>query len=746
MQYSIMTKLKTNFKMKNQSFLFSVLVTLTLFSCANNNDSKSNMIQYKESQLMAKQDIKAPSPRMEAFEMEKHGDIRVDNYYWMKLSDAQKTAEKLDAQTQEVVDYLNAENAYLDTMMSHTKVLQDTLYNEIVGRIKQTDESVPYKFNGYWYINRFEEGKEYAIVSRKKETLEAVEEIMVDQNQRADGKDYYAMGGLGVSPDNKIAAFGEDYVSRRQYTIKFKNLESGEFLKDEIPNTTGSVTWANDNKTVFYSKKDASLRSYKIFKHTLGTAVASDKEVYHEKDETFSTFVYKTKSKKYIIIGSYATVSQEYRYLDANDPNGTFKLFQPRERDLEYGIDHYEDKWYVKTNKDEAKNFKLMTTSLDKTDKSNWVDYIAHRPDVLLEGFELFKNYLVLSERIKGITKLRIMPWNGKDEHYIDFKEEAYLAYTSTNPEFDSDTLRVGFTSLTTPNTTYDYDIKTHKLEIKKQQEVVGSFKAEDYASERVFVKAKDGTEVPVSIVYKKGFEKDGTRPLLLYAYGSYGSSSDPYFSSVRLSLLDRGFAFGIAHIRGGEEMGRHWYEDGKLLKKKNTFTDFIDCADYLVANNYTNSDKLFAMGGSAGGLLMGAIVNMRPELWKGVVAAVPFVDVVTTMLDETIPLTTGEYDEWGNPNVKEYYDYIKSYSPYDNVEKKNYPAILVTTGYHDSQVQYWEPAKWVAKLRELKTDKNPLLMYCNMDTGHGGASGRFARYKETAMEYAFMIDLAGLN
>lgn len=731
--------------MKNLLKTISVLFLLLMFSCGN-NDTKTGMIQYKDSQLLNKSAIKAPSPNKEAYEMEKHGDIRTDNYYWMKLSDGQKMADKSDEQTQSVVDYLNTENAYLDTMMSHTKDLQTTLYDEIVGRIKQTDESVPYKYNGYWYINRFEEGKEYAIVSRKKESLDAAEEVMIDQNVRAEGKDYYAMGGLAVSPDNNIAAFGEDYVSRRQYAVRFKNLESGELLPDIIENTTGGVTWANDSKTVFYARKDASLRSFKIFRHTLGTPVSSDTEIYHEKDETFSTFVFKSKSKKYLIIGSYATVSQEYRYLDANDPNGTFKVIQPRERDLEYGIDHYGDKWYIRTNKDGAKNFKLMTTPINKTSKDNWTDFIPHREDVLLEGFELFKNYIVLSERIKGITKLRVKPWNGKDEHYIDFKEDAYLAYTSTNPEFDSDILRVGFTSLTTPNTTYDYDINTKELDVKKQQEVVGDFNANNYASERIFVKAKDGTEVPVSIVYKKGFEKDGQRPLLLYAYGSYGSSMDPYFSSVRLSLLDRGFAFALAHIRGGEEMGRHWYEDGKLLNKKNTFTDFIDCAEYLVANKYTNTDKLFAMGGSAGGLLMGAIVNMQPTLWKGVIAAVPFVDVITTMLDETIPLTTGEYDEWGNPNDKVYYDYIKSYSPYDNVESKAYPAMLVTTGYHDSQVQYWEPAKWVAKLRDMKTDNNPLLMYCNMDTGHGGASGRFARYKETAMEYAFLIDLAGLN
>ena len=724
------------------AYVFFVL-TVTTFACMQPDNENSN--QLMESQLLQKKSTTAPTARKVPHVIEVHDDKRIDNYYWMKLSDSQKMSETPDAQTQEVLDYLHAENAYLDTMMSHTKMLQDSLYKEIVGRIKQTDESVPYKSNGYWYINRFEEGQEYAILSRKKESLDAPEEIILDQNQRAKDKEYYAMGGMAVSPNNKIAAFSEDFVSRRQYAVRFKNLETGELYPDIIENTTGGVTWANDDKTVFYAKKDAALRSYKIFKHELGRPVSEDKEVYHEKDETYSTFVYKTKSKDYLIIGSYSTVSQEYRILDANSPNGEFVVFQPRERNLEYGIDHYEDKWYIRTNKDGAKNFKLMSTPIDKTTKEHWEDVIAHRSDVLLEGFELFRKFMVISERIQGITKLRIIPWSGEDDHYIDFKEDAYLAYTSMNPEFDTELLRVGFTSLTTPNTTYDYDMVNKTLEIKKQQEVVGDFDPQNYSSERIFATAADGTQVPISIVYKKGYIKDGTSPLLLYAYGSYGSSMDPYFSSVRLSLLDRGFAFAIAHIRGGEEMGRHWYEDGKLLNKKNTFTDYIDCADHLIKNQYTSNERLFAMGGSAGGLLMGAVVNMRPDLWKGVIAAVPFVDVVTTMLDETIPLTTAEYDEWGNPNDKQYYDYIKSYSPYDNVEAKAYPAMLVTTGYHDSQVQYWEPAKWVAKLRDMKTDNNPLLLYCNMDTGHGGASGRFAQYKETAMEYAFLLDLAGV-
>ncbi|NRA52046.1 MAG: S9 family peptidase, partial [Phaeodactylibacter sp.] len=542
---------------------------------------------------------------------------------------------------------------------------------------------------------------------------------------------------------NGLLAYGEDTLSRRIYTLRFKNLETGEMLGDQIPGTTGSAVWANDNQTVFYTLKDeTTLRSYKVMRHRLGTPVSDDVEVFNEEDPTFLAFAYKTKSEKYIVVGSYATLSQEYQVLDADNPEGAFRMIQPRERGLEYGIAHFGDHFYIRTNLD-AQNFRLMKTPEDKTSKENWEEVIPHRSDVLLEDMDIFKDYLVLSERKAGITQLRVLPWEG-EEHYIDFGEDAYLAYTSVNPEFNTKTLRLGYTSMTTPSTTYDYDMEGKTFELLKQQEVVGTFNPDDYESERLMVKARDGVEVPVSMVYKKGFKKDGTEPLLLYAYGSYGSSMEPYFSSVRLSLLDRGFAYAIAHIRGGEEMGRHWYEDGKLLNKKNTFTDFIDVADHLVEAKYTSEDQLFAMGGSAGGLLMGAVVNMRPDLWKGGIAAVPFVDVVTTMLDESIPLTTGEFDEWGNPKDKEYYDYIKSYSPYDNVEAKAYPAMMVTTGLHDSQVQYWEPAKWVAKLRELKTDQNPLLLHTNMEAGHGGASGRYQRYKETAMEYAFLLDLAG--
>jgi len=726
--------------MKIQSKFLLYLSAMFIFANCSDTEHKEPIKQVTGMYQNLK--TPAPVPAKKAHEITTHGDTRVDDYFWMRLSDEQKKAETPDAQTQEVVDYLNDENTYREGVMSHLKGFQDNLYDEIVGRIKQTDMSVPYKKDGYYYLTRYEEGKEYPIHARKLGSLDAKEEVMLNVNELAEGFSYYAVGGRSISPDNKILAYGVDTLSRRIYTIKFKNLETGEMLEDEIPNTNGGATWANDNKTVFYSVKDDALRSYKVFKHKLGTPASEDVEVFHEADETFGTGIYKTKSKKYLVIVSYQTLSTEYRFVNADTPDEAFTIFQPRERNLEYGINHYGDSWYVRTNLD-AKNFRLMKTPEAKTTKENWTEVIGNRDDVLFEGMDIFKDYLVLSERKEGITQLRVRPWNG-EEHYIDMGEKAYMAYTSTNLDFDTEILRYGFTSLTTPNSVFDYNMKSKEKTLLKQSEVVGGYNSADYQSERLFATARDGAKVPISIVYKKGTKLDGTSPLLLYGYGSYGASMDPRFSSVRLSLLDRGFVYAIAHIRGGEEMGRAWYENGKLLKKKNTFYDFIDCGKYLVDKKYAAKDELYAMGGSAGGLLMGAIINMEPDMWKGVIAAVPFVDVVSTMLDESIPLTTGEFDEWGNPKDEEYYHYIKSYSPYDQVEAKDYPAMMVTTGYHDSQVQYWEPAKWVAKLRDMKTDNNPLVMYCNMETGHGGASGRFARFKETAMEYAFFLDLAG--
>lgn len=673
----------------------------------------------------------APRAKKVPKNLEIHGHTRVDDYYWLR-----------DREDQAVIDYLNEENEYRKKMMGHLEDFEATLFEEMKGRMKPDDESVPYRDNGYFYQARYKKDHEYPIYTRRKGQLSAPEETILDVNVLAESFEYYQVGGLSVSPDNTLLAYSEDTVSRRIYTIKIKNLLNGELLEDEIPNTTGSIAWANDNRTIFYTVKDDALRPYKIFKHRLGTSATEDEEVYHEADPTFLTYVYKSKSKKYIIIGSYQTVSNEFRVLAADNPDGAFRVIQPRERMLEYNIAHYADKFYIHTNLD-AQNFRLMATDEEKTTKENWREVIPHRADVLLEGLDIFRDYLVLSERHNGITRLRVLP-HGGNEHYVDFGEEAYLAQTSTNREFDTDMLRIAYQSMTTPPTVYDYNMKTRELTLMKQQEVLGGFDPDNYESERLYAPARDGEKIPISLVYPKGFKKDGKQPLLLYGYGSYGHSMEPYFSSTRLSLLDRGFAFAIAHIRGGEEMGRRWYEDGKLLNKKNTFYDFIDCGEFLVQQQYTGKDQLYAMGGSAGGLLMGAIINLRPDLWRGIVAAVPFVDVVTTMLDDSIPLTTGEFDEWGNPADKTFYDYILSYSPYDNVEKKDYPAMLVTTGLHDSQVQYWEPAKWVAKLREYKTDDKPLLLYTNMSTGHSGASGRFESLRDIAMDYAFLLDLAG--
>ncbi len=701
-----------------------ICILNTLTSCSEQISKPTNKI----TQSMHNNNLQIPIAQKIPHQLEIHGDKRIDPYYWLRDRDDQK-----------VLDYLHSENAYTEQILKPTEALQEEIYQEIVGRIKKDDNTVPYKNNGYYYYTRYEKGKEYRIICRKKETLDADEEILLDENTLAKPYAYYRIGSSSVSPDNRIIVYGEDTLSRRIYTLRFKNIASGQYYPDVIENTTGGATWAADNKTIFYSRKDKALRSFKIFKHILGTDPKEDQEVYHEKDETFSTYVYKTKSKKYIIIGSWSTLSSEMRILEADDPDGQFRIFEPRKRDHEYSIEHFGDRFYITTNWD-AKNFRLMETDLKHTERQYWKELIPHREDVLLNAIDVFDQYLVLSERKNGITQLRVIPKKG-EEYYIQFPEKAYLAYTGINMDFDTDILRLGYQSMTTPNSTFDYNMATKKFTLLKEEQILGGFDKSNYKSERIMATARDGIRVPISIVYRKDMKREN-QPLLLYGYGSYGNSMDPYFSFSRLSLLDRGFVFAIAHIRGGQEMGRWWYEDGKLLKKKNTFTDFIDCAEYLIYQKYTSKEQLYAMGGSAGGLLMGAIINMRPDLWKGIVAAVPFVDVVTTMLDESIPLTTGEYDEWGNPNDPRYYQYIKSYSPYDQLEAKKYPAMLVTTGLHDSQVQYWEPAKWVAKLRDLKTDTNPLILKIDMESGHGGASGRFKRHRDTALEYAFIIGL----
>lgn len=676
-------------------------------------------------------DIQPPKAAKKTKKLSIHGDERIDPYYWLN-----------DRENPEVLAYLDAENQYQKKVMAHLQDFEATLYQEIISRIKQTDMSVPYLYNGYYYITRFEEGQEYPIYTRREGAMEAAEQIMLDVNELAKGHAYFALGGQSVSPDNRLLVYGEDTVSRRIYTLRIKDLNTGKLLDDHIPNTGGHAAWAEDSQTFFYSVKDETLRPYQIWKHKIGTPVSEDILVYEEKDETFRTYVYKTKSRKFLVIGSSSTLTDEYRVLDAATPDQPFTLFQSRVRGLEYSIEHREDDWYIRTNKD-ALNFRLMKTPLTQTHQDAWQEVVPHREDVLLEDLEVFKHFIVLSERKAGLTRIRVINHQGAS-HEISFDEEAYVAYVSVNPEFDSAVLRFGYQSMTTPNSTFDYQMETRKKVLLKQQEVPGGFNPEDYHSHRIMVASEGGVEVPVSIVHHKTTPINSTSPCLLYGYGSYGASMDPAFSISRISLLDRGFVYAIAHIRGGEEMGRHWYEQGKLLQKKNTFIDFIYAGKALKLQGYAGPNQLYAMGGSAGGLLVGAVMNMAPEMWAGIVAAVPFVDVVTTMLDDSIPLTTGEYDEWGNPNEVDYYHYMKSYSPYDNVEEKEYPPLLVTTGLHDSQVQYWEPAKWVARLRAMKKDQHPLLLHTNMEAGHGGASGRFKQFKEIALSYAFLLDLAG--
>lgn len=710
--------------MKNIACL-SLASLIFAFSSNAQNNSKNQM---ENSSLRAK---------VKETKLEKHGDIRIDKYYWLNNPD-----------DPEVIDYLNAENEYYEKMTAHTNDFKISLFEEMKSRIKEDDQSVPYKLNGYYYITRYEKGQDYPIYSRKKGSLDAEEEILFNVNEMAKGYSYYKLGGINVSEDNKLVSFGVDTLSRRKYDIFIKNLETGEIYPERIPLTTGGSTWGSDNKTLFYTRKDEkTLRANEIYRHTLGTDPSEDELVYTEEDETFGAYVYKTKSRKFIVIGSYSTLTSEYRILSADNPTGDFEVFQPRERGLEYSISHYADDWYVVTNKDKALNFKLMKTPVGKTTKENWEDMIPHRDDVLIEDVDIFKDYLVVSERSNGLTQIRIKRWDNTVDYHLPFDNETYTAFTSQNPEFDTKVLRYGYNSLNTPASLIDFDMETKEKTVLKETEVLGGkFDKDNYKTERLWATATDGEKIPISVIYRKGLKKDGTNPLLIYGYGSYGSTIDPYFSTVRLSLLDRGFIFAIAHVRGGEYMGRRWYEDGKLLKKKNTFTDFIAASKYMVEQGYTSPKHLYASGGSAGGLLMGAIVNLEPELYNGIIASVPFVDVLTTMLDDTIPLTTGEYDEWGNPIDLEYYNYMKSYSPYDNVEAKNYPNMFVTTGLHDSQVQYYEPAKWVAKLRELKTDNNLLLFNTNMDAGHGGASGRFEALKEVAKDYAFLLDLEGIK
>ncbi len=679
--------------------------------------------------------MKPPSAMIRPTTMEQHGHVRVDPYYWLR-----------ERENPDVLAYLGEENDYARAVMAHRSSFEDNLLAEIKGRIRQDDSSVPYRLDDYYYYTRYEEGKEYPVYCRKWKTLEAGEDVMLDANVLAEGHEYFAMGGMAMSADHTLLAYAFDTQGRRLYTVRFINVATGELLDDRLEHVTGNVAWANDNTTLFYGKQDPeTLRASHIFRHTLGGPSSADVLVFEEKDETFSTMVCKTKSKRYLLIASHQTVSSEYRYLSADQPDGEFSVVVPRRRFHEYDVDHYGDMFYIRTNWN-AKNFRLMKTSVHHTDQSSWEEVLPHRDAVLLESVELFQDFFVAEERHQGLVRLRILPWSGEGEHYVEVGEPAYMLGLGDNPECRTSTLRYVYTSMTTPHSVYDYDMKTGTQVLRKQEEILGGFTASRYSTERMWATASDGEQIPISLVYRNDLRKSGGNPLLLYGYGSYGMSMDASFSSPRLSLLDRGFTFAIAHVRGGEELGRAWYEAGKLLRKKTTFTDFVACAEYLIRQGHTSKEQLYAMGGSAGGLLMGAVLNMRPELFHGVVAQVPFVDVMTTMLDPTLPLTTGEYDEWGDPNQKEYYDYMVSYSPYDRVAEQAYPHVLVTTGLHDSQVQYWEPAKWVAKLRALKTDQNRLLLKTNMDAGHGGASGRFRRYQELAFIYTFLLDLANLT
>ena len=681
---------------------------------------------------MKKNELVEPMAKKVDKILKMHDHERNDEFYWLNERD-----------NQEVIDYLNAENDYRDAYMKDYKNLENELFEEIKSRIKEDDTSVPYLDNGYYYYTRYEKGKQYPIYCRKKDNLSNPEEILIDANKMSEGHEYFRVGGIDISPNNKIMAYSFDTVSRRLYTINFKNLESGEESSHSISNTSGGVTWANDNKTIFYNQKNTNtLRTERVMRHILNSD-KNDEVVFFEGDDEFNLYSYKSKSGKYIMVVSGKTISDEISFLSADSPNEDLKIFQKRIDGLEYSVDHFGDKWYIRTNLNGAQNFKLMQCDEDYTSSENWKEFIQHSESVLLEGVEVFDDFMVITERENGQRRFNVISNNDGQSHYIDFEEEVFSAYSSVNLEISSTKFRYGYSSMTTPNSTIEYDMNSRKKTILKESEVMGgNFDKNNYESKLVWANARDGKKIPISLVYKKDTYVEGENPLLLYGYGSYGSTNSAGFSSVRLSLLDRGFVYAIAHIRGSQYLGREWYEDGKMFNKKNTFWDFIDSAKYLGKNNYVDKDQIFAMGGSAGGLLMGAVTNMEPEVFKGIIAGVPFVDVVTTMLDETIPLTTFEFDEWGDPKDKDSYFYMLSYSPYDQVEEKDYPAIFITTGYHDSQVQYFEPAKWIARLRDRRTNNEPLLMYCNMDAGHGGASGRFEAYKETAMEYAFLISL----
>lgn len=662
------------------------------------------------------------------------GQERVDNYYWLRHRD-----------NPEVIDYLRAENAYTQGVMKHTEKLQKRLYEEMVSRIKETDLSVPIKRDDYYYYSRTEKGKQYKIHCRKKGSLDAQEEVLLDVNQLAEGKDYMYLGIYKVSPDHELLAYAVDITGGERYTLRVKNLETGKLLPDIIDSVGTSFQWANDNKTFFYTIRDEAWRPYKVYRHLLGDEVENDVLVYHEPDDAFFLSVGKSKSKKYLFIDLGSMTTTEVHYLDADNPTGEFKLIHPRQQEMEYYVHHHDNQFYIVTN-DKAKNFKLMQAPISDPSKRNWKEVIPHRHSVKLDRIEVFKDFLVLYERENGLKQITIRDLSTGGTHRVEFPEPVYTFWRENNPEYTGQLLRFNYSSFVTPRSVFDYNMNTRDRELKKQDEILGGYDPDQYQSEQTFAFAKDGTRIPISMAYRKGIVKDGNNPLYLYAYGAYGSSMEPYFSSNRVSILDRGLIFAMAHVRGGGEMGRYWYDQGKLLHKKNTLTDFVAAAEHLIAQKYTSTERLVISGASAGGLLIGSVVNMRPDLFKAVIADVPFVDLINTMLDPSIPLTVIEYEEWGNPHKKEYYDYMLSYSPYDNVEPKEYPDMLILAGLNDTRVQYWEPTKWTAKLRALKTDDNRLLLKTNMGTGHGGASGRYDRIKEIAFEYAFILDVLGIT
>jgi oligopeptidase B len=671
---------------------------------------------------------------------------RQDPYYWLRDDERQDL---------EVLEYLKAENEYRERCMAPLKPLEETLYAEIVARLKQDDSTVPYRKNGYWYNTRFATGQEHPIFVRRRDAVAdasgvAPEEVLIDANELAAAHEFYQIGALDISPDGRWLAVCEDTVGRRQFTLRFKDLKSGEWLASSIANVEADVVWANDNRTVLYVEKDPeTLLGRYVKKHRLaygGEAAAADELIFEQTDLSFYTGLSKSKSDAYLFLHMESTVSSEWRFAHADDPQLRFQIFLPHERDHEYDLEHHGDRFIVRSNW-QARNFRLASAAIEAlSDRSTWLDVVAHRDEVLIEDFDVFEQFIALSVRSGGLSKIAIKPWPSGEEFLIASHEAAYSMTVGANPEMNTHIVRYLYSSLTTPTTVYDYDTRTRQQILRKRDPVLGDFDPANYRTEFLMVSARDGVAVPVTLAYHQDTPRDGTAPLLQYAYGAYGVSMDPAFSSARLSLLDRGFVYAIAHVRGGQEMGRAWYDAGRLLHKKNSFTDFIDVTRALVARNIGSSERVFAMGGSAGGLLVAAVANMSAADYRGIVAQVPFVDVVTTMLDDTIPLTSNEYDEWGNPAEAAYYSYMLDYSPYDNVAQQNYPALFVTTGLWDSQVQYYEPVKWVAKLRARKTDHNPLLLHVEMEAGHGGKSGRFQRYREIAREYSFILGMSGIK